>query len=110
MYNEPEPDLVLLRPMADFYASRHAGPEDILLVVEIADSSLEYDRDIKARLYAESGILEYWLADLTANLVLRYSAPERGVYRRIEQCRRGEPIAPHLLSTCAITVNAPLIK
>jgi Uma2 family endonuclease len=71
LYNEPEPDLVLLRPRADFYASRHAGPKDILLIIEIADSSVEYDRDLKAVIYAESQIPEYWLADLTANVVSR---------------------------------------
>ncbi|HET9361744.1 MAG TPA: Uma2 family endonuclease, partial [Vicinamibacterales bacterium] len=62
LYYEPEPDLVLLRPRADFYASRHAGPADILLIIEIADSSLEYDRDVKAPVYAAAGIQEYWLA------------------------------------------------
>jgi Uma2 family endonuclease len=55
-YHEPEPDLALLRPRADFYASRMAGPADILLIIEIADSSLEYDRDVKARIYATASV------------------------------------------------------
>ena len=110
LYHEPEPDLVLLRPRADFYASRHAGPEDILLIVEIADSSLEYDRDRKSRIYAEFRIPEYWLADLRGNVVTAYSAPESGLFLKIEPHRRGESIAPALLPSCVIAVDALLIE
>ena len=56
LFNEPEPDIVLLRPQADFYASAHPGPADILLIVEVAESSIDYDRDIKARVYARAGL------------------------------------------------------
>jgi Uma2 family endonuclease len=108
-YSEPEPDLVLLRPRADFYASRHAGPEDILLIVEIADSSIDYDRDVKARIYAEKGIPEYWLVDLTTNALTRYSSPERGAFHSVEQFRRGQSIAPRLLPACSIAVDVLLI-
>ena len=110
LYHEPEPDLVLLRPRADFYASRHAGPEAILLIVEIADSSIEYDKNVKARIYAEFGIPEYWLADLNATLVWRYAAPEQGVYRSVERHRRGDWLAPSLLPSCVIAVDALLIE
>ncbi len=110
LYNEPEPDLVLLRPRDDFYASRHAGPADILLVVEIAASSIEYDQKVKARIYAESGVPEYWLADLNTNLVSRYSVPEGGVFRTAEPYRRGESIAPKLLPACVISVDALLLE
>ena len=110
LYHEPQPDLVLLRPRADFYASRHAGPDDILLIVEIAQSSIEYDRDVKARVYAELGIQEYWLADLNANLVSGYSAPKGGSFRRLEQYHRGQSIAPHMLPECAIAVDVLLTE
>jgi Uma2 family endonuclease len=109
LFNEPEPDLVLLRPRDDFYASRHAGPEDILLIVEIAESSIEYDRDVKARLYAEFGVPEYWLADLTGDLVRRYATPEQGLYHTVEQHRRGESLAPALLPSCVIAADALLV-
>jgi Uma2 family endonuclease len=108
LYYEPEPDLVLLRPRADFYESRHVGPDDILLIVEIADTSIEYDRDVKAQIYATAGIPEYWLADLTAHIVLRYSSPERRGYRSVEECHRGESIAVRLLPACIIAVDALL--
>jgi Uma2 family endonuclease len=104
-YSEPEPDLVLLRPRADFYASRHAGPDDILLIIEVAESSIQYDRDVKAPLYAVAGIPEYWLVDLNTNLVWRYSSPEHGAYQGVEQHRRGQSIAPLLLPACRIAVD-----
>jgi hypothetical protein len=110
LYYEPEPDLVLLRPRADFYASRHAGPRDILLIVEIAESSIDYDREVKTRVYAEFGVPEYWIADLNANLVWRYSAPESGAYQTVAQHRRGESIAPALLPACVVAVDALLIE
>jgi hypothetical protein len=68
------------------------GPDDILLVIEIADSSLEYDRDVKARVYAASRVPEYWPG-----------------YQRIEPRRRGESMSPLLLPSCAIDVDALLI-
>jgi Uma2 family endonuclease len=109
LFYEPEPDLALLRPQADFYATRYRTPGDVLLVIEIADSSLAYDRDMKAPIYAMAGIGEYWLADLIANAVWRYSNPERGAYQRVEEYHRGESIAPIQLPTCVVPVDAFLI-
>lgn len=105
LYHEPEPDVVLLRPQADSYASRLPGPADILLIVEIAESSVEYDRDMKARIYAASGVPEYWLADLGANLVSCYAAPQGGTYRTLRQYRRGQTITPHMLPHCPVAVD-----
>jgi Uma2 family endonuclease len=110
LYNEPEPDLVLLRPRPDFYASRHGTPPDVLLVIEVSDSSIDYDRDVKGPLYAMSGIAEYWIADLKANAVWRYSSPERGVYQRVEAHHRGQSIAPLQLPACVVPVDAFLIE
>jgi Uma2 family endonuclease len=105
LYSEPQPDLVLLRPRSDFYASRHAGPGDIFLIIEIAESSIHCDRDVKAAIYAAAGVPEYWLVDLNTDLVSRYSLPEQGAYREVEQYRRGQSIAPMLLSTCVLDVD-----
>ena len=110
LFYEPEPDLVLLRPQADFYATRHRTPGDVLLVIEVADSSLAYDRDMKAPIYAMAGIGEYWLADLIANAVWRYSNPERGTYQRVGRYHRGESIAPLELPTCVVPVDVFLIE
>ena len=110
LFSEPQPDLVLLRPRLDFYASRHAGPGDILLIIEIADSPLDYNRDVKALLYAAAGIPEYWLVDLNTSVLWRFSSPEEGQYRGVEQYRRGQSIAPMQLPACEIDVDALLIE
>ena len=74
-HSEPEPDLVVLRPRTDYYAGRDAGPEDTLLVVEVADTSERYDRQVKVPLYAGAVIPEVWLVDLMAGSVTVYRDP-----------------------------------
>jgi len=103
-YNEPEPDLVLLRPQADFYASRIPGPADIFLIIEVAESSVDYDREVKAPLYAGAGVPEYWLADLNTRQLVGYSDPADGAYRTLRHHSPGESLAPVLLPECPIAV------
>lgn len=91
---EPQPDLVLLRPKGDYYASGAPTPPDILLVVEVADSSVEYDRQIKAPLYARSGIPEYWLVDVGREHVIVFREPIEDTYRTTQVFRRGEKLSP----------------
>jgi len=74
-HSEPEPDLVVLRPRADFYAGSDAGPRDVLLVIEVADTSEHYDRHVKLPLYARHGIPEVWLVDLTVGSITAYRQP-----------------------------------
>jgi Uma2 family endonuclease len=107
-YDEPQPDIVLLRPKDDFYASRHAGPSDIILIIEMADSSLEYDRTVKASLYAETGVPEYWIANLQNESLIVYSALRDKTYSTMRELHRGETAAPQLLTGCQIEVNALL--
>jgi Uma2 family endonuclease len=73
--SQPEPDFVIVRDRPDNYLDGHPLPEDILLVIEIADSSLIYDRDIKGAMYAEAGINDYWLFNLNDNRLEAYSEP-----------------------------------
>jgi len=94
-HSEPQPDLVLLRPRPDFYAQGHPGPEDVLLVVEVAETSAEYDRTIKLPLYARSGIPEVWLVDLAAAAVEVHRRPTPEGYQEVQRVRRGERLAPH---------------
>jgi Uma2 family endonuclease len=108
LYHEPQPDLVLLRPQADYYSLRLPGPSDIFLVVEVAESSIDYDREVKARVYAESGVREYWLVDLNDNLVLSHAALADGVYRTHQRHHRGESLRPEALPACVIAVDALL--
>jgi Uma2 family endonuclease len=105
LFNEPEPDLALLRSRADYYASGNPGPADILLLVEVAESSLAYDRDVKASMYARSGVPEYWLVDLNERVLLRFSAPERGVYSTLQKDGPGQRVAPGLLPACVVSTD-----
>lgn len=93
-HSEPEPDLALLRPRADFYAEQHPTEEDVLLVIEVADSSVEYDRQIKAPLYARNGIPEFWLLDLGRDHLVVYRDPTGDGYATTRVVRRGEAISP----------------
>lgn len=77
----PEPDIALLRYREDAYWALRPQAEDILLAIEVADSSLRYDRITKARLYAEHGIPELWVWDVTHRQVYVFRDPEGGVYR-----------------------------
>ena len=84
-YSEPEPDLVLLRPRADFYAEAHPSAVDVLLAVEVADTSVDYDREVKLPLYAQAGLPEVWLIDLQEGRIEVYARPQGGAYQqRIE--------------------------
>jgi Uma2 family endonuclease len=92
-YDEPQPDIAVLAPSDDFYASGMPGPADIWLILEVAESSIGYDRGVKARLYAEAGIVEYWLLDLKNDCLYAYSDPHNGTYRVVRQFCRGDSIA-----------------
>ncbi len=81
-YSEPQPDIALFRPRADFYATALPTPADTLLVIEVADSSARYDRQIKLPLYARRGVPEFWIVDLDANLLRLYHEPRGDDYLR----------------------------
>jgi Uma2 family endonuclease len=104
-YSQPQPDISLLRPKDDFYYSKHPGPSDILLLIEVADSSLQYDQTIKAGLYAESGIAEYWIVDLQNDRFFAYSEPKGRSYGLLREYHRGDAIAPSLLPECHLQIN-----
>lgn len=73
--SEPEPDVVIARGLDEDYLVHHPYPEDILLVIEISDSTLIYDQTKKLEMYAEAGIYNYWIVDLNARQLERYSQP-----------------------------------
>jgi Uma2 family endonuclease len=74
-WSMPQPDFMLLKPRPDDYASAHPGAPDVLLAIEVADSSLRYDRDTKARLYAAHGVTEYWIVEVAARRIHRFRDP-----------------------------------
>jgi Uma2 family endonuclease len=106
--NLPQPDVALLTPRADFYGNSHPTPEDVLLIVEVAETTVRFDRDTKGPLYAIAGIREYWLVDLAANLVEVYRNPSDSGYRTKLTVEAGEMIAPVALPDRAIAVAAML--
>jgi Uma2 family endonuclease len=79
-YSEPQPDILILRPRDDFYANKFPLPEDILLLIEVADSSLRYDQTIKLSLYAEHRIPEYWIVNLERDILEIYRQPQNKSY------------------------------
>ncbi|MEJ7871360.1 MAG: Uma2 family endonuclease, partial [Rubrobacteraceae bacterium] len=81
--SEPEPDVTVLRPRDDFYAAGHPVPEDVLLLIEVSDTSLEYDREVKLPLYARAGIPEVWIVDLVNEKIHTYSQPAARSYANV---------------------------
>ncbi|HEY4588141.1 MAG TPA: Uma2 family endonuclease [Thermoanaerobaculia bacterium] len=103
--SEPQSDLSLLRTREDFYATLTPKPEDILLVVEVAGSSLLYDRDTKIPLYAEAGIPESWLVDLKSGTLFVYRRPSAEGYQDVRPYRRGESVAPEAFPDVRFTLD-----
>ena len=89
-HTEPQPDLVVARRRDDFYADRHPEPGDVLLVIEVADSSLRYDRTEKTPRYGRAGVPETWLVDVEARTVTAYTEPGPQGYARQQVRRPGE--------------------
>jgi Uma2 family endonuclease len=104
----PQPDLTIALPRGDFYASGHPTPEEILLLIEVSDSSLPYDRVTKVPLYARHGVRELWLVDLNAEVVEVYRHPSGAGYEVVQRLRRGDSVAPEALADFALTVEAIL--
>jgi Uma2 family endonuclease len=102
--SEPVPDIVLLRRRDDRYVSRHPRAGDILLLVEIADSSLGYDREIKLPLYAREGVPEVWLANLDSQHIVVYTEPKPDGYASARIARPGEAIIPTAFPEMTIAV------
>ncbi len=84
----------MLQPRADFYESQIPQPDDVLLLIEIADSSLRYDRTMKAPLYAENNIQEFWLVNLPDQILERYSQPQAKAYTEQQTLTRDQTISP----------------
>ena len=93
-FTEPEPDIAILRRRDDFYAQAHPSAADVHLVIEVAETTLAYDRDIKLPAYAKSGVPEVWIVDLPSQTVEAHSDLTAGVYRNVRSYRRGESLSP----------------
>ena len=105
--SKPQPDLALLRSRS--YVRAGATTEDVLLVIEIADTSLRYDRTVKLRLYAHAGIPEYWIVDANAETLEIYRSPSGERYAEHLRPSRGDTVAPLAFPDAAIPVDAIFI-
>ncbi|MBR8827234.1 MAG: Uma2 family endonuclease [Gomphosphaeria aponina SAG 52.96 = DSM 107014] len=103
--SEPQPDVVLLKPRTDFYEARHPQPADIFLIIEVADTTVKYDRDVKIPLYAEANITEVWLVDINNNCVEMYRKPTAHGYQNMQKFTGEESLSILAFPDIIITVN-----
>ncbi len=104
--SEPEPDVAILNFCDDLYASRRPTAQDVLLLIEVADSSLAYDREVKGPIYAEAGVREYWIVNLINSTVEVYRDPQSdGRYATVTTAVSGEILTPLLLSGLSVPVD-----
>jgi len=92
-YSQPQPDLAILKWRDDFYASALPTPDDILLIIEVADSTIAYDRDVKSPLYAANGIPEMWLFDVNQQIIEGYAQPSPSGYKRMQRYEQGDSLS-----------------
>lgn len=106
--SEPEPDFMILKPREDFYKSRHPNVNDVLLLIEVADSSLAYDQNQKLRLYAMHGVPEYWLLNLNNACIEVYREPQGETYAQKATLRAGDSVTLTQLPDITIQVSSIL--
>jgi hypothetical protein len=107
-HSEPQPDLMLLKPAPDDYTSRHPRPEDVLLLIEVADTSLGYDRNEKLPAYGRAGLPEVWIVNLQDENLELYREPNPAGYASTTVVRPGETACPLAFPDAAVDVAALL--
>jgi Uma2 family endonuclease len=103
--SEPQPDIALVQRRADFYEESLPNTDHVLLLVEVADSTVNYDRDVKVPNYARSGIQEVWLWDLEVNCLEVYRNPTANGYTSIQKIERGEIFSPLAFPDFQVSVD-----
>lgn len=104
-FSEPQPDVALLRWREDFYAESHPTPPDVLVVIEVADTSVEYDRKRKLPLYARAGIPEFWLANLPEDRFEIHTEPRGDEYQSVSVVRSSETINSEAVAGLSVNVS-----
>lgn len=103
--SEPEPDIVLLKYKENFYSDELPESEDVFLIIEVADTSVVYDREIKNPLYAKANILEVWLINLPENCIEIYNSPISGSYEFIRIIRDEQTLSPKSFPDISLTAK-----
>jgi Uma2 family endonuclease len=104
-YSVPQPDLMLLKPREDFYSTQIPTAVDVLLMVEISDSSLAFDQSIKRALYAQHGVAEYWIVDISGKCIHVYSEPTANGYALALQCTVTDKASPRRLPAIQVIIG-----
>ena len=104
-FSEPQPDLMLLKRRADFYSGKIPESEDVLLLIEVSDSSLSFDQGVKLNLYARYGIAEYWVVDVEGKRVMTYQEPTANGYARKAEFKAADVAAPQAFPDVRIVVE-----
>ena len=102
--SEPEPDIAIVRLPDSAYNDRHPAPQDIFWIVEVANTSLKKDLELKAAIYAAAAIQEYWILDLSARRIIVFRHPQAGQYTE-EQSLASGTITPLAFSDISVSVN-----
>jgi len=102
--SEPEADVCVVRTRAGDDAERHPRPEDVLLLVEVSDTSVGFDDEVKAPLYAKAGVIETWIIDLSADVVIVARDPQPCGYMDERRVSPGETVTPLMLPGAAVAV------
>lgn len=108
-YSELQPDLCLLQPREDFYAREHPTSANVMLVVEVADSSVAYDREVKLPLYAQAAVPEVWLFNLPTEAVEIYARPEGGKFHTAREVKRDDTLKSETIPTLSFETSAILV-
>jgi Uma2 family endonuclease len=103
--SEPQPDLMVLKARADFYREAHPNADDVLLLIEVSDTTARYDRGVKLNLYARHGVCEVWIVDLDNGLMRTYRNPRGDTYSEVQETAQPGLLAPHALPGVRIDVS-----
>ncbi|MGI8985138.1 MAG: Uma2 family endonuclease [Acidimicrobiales bacterium] len=103
--SEPQPDLMVLAGTVERYRHRHPRAEDVLLLIEVSDSTLRFDRKVKLPAYARAGVVEVWIVDLKGTAVEIHRRPTPEGYAFTERRRRGDTVSPEAVPDLVLTVD-----
>jgi Uma2 family endonuclease len=106
--SEPQPDLALVARREDYYASSHPKADEIYLIVEVSETTLRYDREVKAALYAQHNVPEFWLVDLKSRQLHVFRSPKEGIYTRVWSTDQPGPMALDSLPSVTIDLGGTI--
>jgi Uma2 family endonuclease len=106
--SEPQPDVALLRPRPDFYTHSHPEAQNVYLVIEVADTSVVADREVKFPIYARAGVPEAWLLDVVMQRLEVHRQPTPDGYQDVRVLQRGTSVAPEAFPQLVLTIDTLL--